>query len=571
MVLSFCLSAAWGQAQVLPPDFLCVRSDTLFWNPTPNACGPFQSFDIYFSDNVNGPFSILANITDPTQFDFYHPNPINQQRFYYMESNHNCPGDPVLPSKTLDNQAPLVPNLETVSVEANQVRVEWSPSASPETFAYIIYRTTSLGTLPVDTVYVPDLIYLDSNANSDLQSETYFVIAIDQCGSGSIFGLPQSSLFLQQSVDPCTQTINLNWNQYRNWENGIDRQEVWLSFDNGPLELVASLNSSATAFSYPDALKGHLYSFYIEAFHTGSSFSAKSNTVEINPQLIQAVRDLDLKNISVNTDNSIDINWSWNTDAEIKEVAFFSAPQNNAYTLFNNQNPSNPLQGENILVENLLNPQEGKKYFRIETKDLCDTTFQSNYASTIFISGIPQENLTNQIDWTAYDIEGGSLKDYELYRTVDGQETLLETILDSRTSFSDLVDPNIEAEANVCYHVIANAEYELPDGTIQQLSSRSNQTCIRQPSNIFVPNAFMPSGINTRFKPVIVFGENIDYRMVILDRWGGTLFVTTDIDEGWTGRNGLQLVPGGAYTYVIQVTQEDGTQIKKTGVVVLIR
>ncbi len=571
LLLFCCLWAGQGQAQLFPPDFLCVRNDTLSWNPTLNTCGPFQSYDIYFSDNINGPFSLLVSITNPSQLDYFHSNPVNQQRFYYMESNHNCPGETKIPSPTLDNRAPSVPDIESVSIEGNQVRVEWSPSPSPETSAYIVYRTTNLGTLPIDTVDAPDTFYIDLAANPLNQSETYFILALDPCGSSSIFGLPHSSIFLQQSVDPCTQTINLNWNKYRNWENGIARQEVWLSFDNGPLELVATLDSSATTFAYKDALKGRLYSFYVEAFHAGNSFSAKSNAVELTPQLIQGVRDLDLKNVSVNTDNSIDLNWTWNTDAEIKEITFWTAPQNNNYTLFNNQTPANPLQAENSLVENTLNPQEGKKYFRIETTDLCDSTFQSNYATTIFLSGLAQENLTNQIEWTAYDVAGGSLNNYELYRTVNGQESLLETILDGQTSFSDLVDPTNEAEANICYHVIANAEYELSDGSIQQVSSRSNQTCVRQTSSIFVPNAFMPSGINTRFKPVVVFGENVDYRMVILDRWGGTLFATTDIDEGWTGRNGLRLVPGGAYTYVIQVTQEDGTVVKKTGVVVLIR
>ena len=30
-------------AQILPPDFTCVRGDTLFWDLPVNNCGPFVS------------------------------------------------------------------------------------------------------------------------------------------------------------------------------------------------------------------------------------------------------------------------------------------------------------------------------------------------------------------------------------------------------------------------------------------------------------------------------------------------------------------------------------------------
>ena len=153
LILFFCIFALAGKGQVLAPDFLCVKSDTLFWNPVANPCGPFQSYDIYVSANESGPFSLLASISDPMQIKFFHTNPTNQQWYYYLESNHDCPGEQVLQSVILDNQPPKIPLLESVSVVGDDVLVEWTPSISPETFAYIIYRRTPLGTIPIDTVF----------------------------------------------------------------------------------------------------------------------------------------------------------------------------------------------------------------------------------------------------------------------------------------------------------------------------------------------------------------------------------------------------------------------------------
>ena len=570
-ILFFCILSFAGRTQVLAPDFVCVQNDTLFWNLSVNTCGPFEGVNVYFSTSPTGPFNLLGTVTNPLQEFFYHPNPVNDQFYYYLESDHDCPGVPVLSSDTLDNRSPEVAPLESVSVEGNDVRVKWTASPSPEVFAYIIYRTTPLGTVPIDTVFGNINTYLDIGANPNNQSEAYFVIPIDRCGKSSIFDLPHFTVLVDHFIDPCDQSITLNWNKYQNWPNGIGTQKVWLSFDGGPEELVATLDSSVASYVFENALEGHLYSFYIESSQAGSDFVANSNTIVVSPQLIQTVRNLDLKNVTVTPNNEIELDWTWNTDAEISALAFLSAPQNNGYVVTNNVGPSNPLQAVNFYTETTIDPSSGKQFFRLETTDLCATTFSSNYASTLFLSGTPQENLNNLLQWTAYDVEGGSVQNYELYRIVEGQETLIEVLDGSVTNYSDPVNPEEDAESNVCYYIVANVTYELPDGTIQQLQSRSNQICVQQLSKIFVPNAFMPSGVNTRFKPLIVFNENVSYRMVILNRWGGTVFETTDIDEGWTGRKGLQQLPGGAYSYVIQVTQADGVVIKKTGVFVLIR
>lgn len=570
-LLLFCLSAATAHSQVVAPDFTCVKGDSLFWQPAINNCGAFQAYTIYFSDMESGPYSVLISITDPNQLSFRHINPTGQQWFYYLESDYDCPGQTVLQSDTLDNRSPVVNPIASLTVIGEDVFIEWEANSSPEVFAYIVYRPTSTGTIPIDTVYAPLTSYLDTNANPQFQSESYLLVAIDRCGNSSVFDAIHSTTFLNHTVNICEQSISLLWNKYNSWAQGVDRQEVWLSFDNGTPELVATLDSSITSFVFENALKGHIYSFAITSHQVGGAYSTTSNSIPIEPELIQPVRDLHLKNVSVTPANEIQVNWIWNTDAEISAFSVLNSNTNDNYLIVDSQNPANPLQLENFYTTSTANPSAGKQYLRMETIDLCNSVVQSDYASTIFLQGTPQTDFTNLLEWTPYDIPEGVIEDYEVYRSVNGQETLVEVVDGSLNRFSDQVDPRDNAESNVCYYIIANVTYELPDGTLESLQSRSNQICVQQLSNILVPNAFVPSGWNTRFKPVVVFSENVTYRMVILDRWGGEVFATTDIDEGWTGRNGLRLLPGGAYTYIIRVVQSDGIVIEKKGVVVMVR
>ena len=66
------------KAQVFPPDLQCVVNDTLVWQIPNNNCGTFNSYEIFFSANLNGPYQSLAIITDQNQTNFYHNNPTGQ-------------------------------------------------------------------------------------------------------------------------------------------------------------------------------------------------------------------------------------------------------------------------------------------------------------------------------------------------------------------------------------------------------------------------------------------------------------------------------------------------------------
>jgi gliding motility-associated-like protein len=93
---------------------------------------------------------------------------------------------------------------------------------------------------------------------------------------------------------------------------------------------------------------------------------------------------------------------------------------------------------------------------------------------------------------------------------------------------------------------------------------------------VYVPNAFTPDadGLNEVFKPVISGATLQSYRFFIVDRWGETVFDTTDRNAGWIGdfRGGDHFVMGGAYVWQLEVsTVEKRIKQVYTGHVTIIR
>ncbi len=93
---------------------------------------------------------------------------------------------------------------------------------------------------------------------------------------------------------------------------------------------------------------------------------------------------------------------------------------------------------------------------------------------------------------------------------------------------------------------------------------------------VYVPNAFTPDadGLNEVFIPVISGATLHSYRFFIVDRWGETVFETTDRNVGWIGdfRGGDHYVMGGVYVWQLEVsTLEKRFKQVFTGHVTIVR
>ncbi len=89
--------------------------------------------------------------------------------------------------------------------------------------------------------------------------------------------------------------------------------------------------------------------------------------------------------------------------------------------------------------------------------------------------------------------------------------------------------------------------------------------------DVFIPDAFSPNGDghNDFF---YVRGDCItDMTFEVFDRWGNTVFSSTNVNDGWDGNyKGLPLNMG-TYVWFLKATLRDGSQIERKGNVALVR
>ena len=89
----------------------------------------------------------------------------------------------------------------------------------------------------------------------------------------------------------------------------------------------------------------------------------------------------------------------------------------------------------------------------------------------------------------------------------------------------------------------------------------------------FLPNAFSPNGdgendmLFVRVKPNCV----ASMKLTILDRWGETVFETTDSNTGWDGTYAGQPLNAGVFCYFLKIQYSDGTQVAQSGNLTLLR
>jgi len=565
-----CLSVSYVDAQVLPPDFVCVNGDTLLWNPVNNTCGDFVSYDIYFSEMEQGPYTLLTSIPDPAQDKFFHSNPTGLTLYYFLESNHNCPGELFLQSDTLNNRSPEIPSVTNLTVIGNNVEIRWAESTSPETFAYIVYRITEIGTVPIDTVFT-GLSYLDLNSDPLNQTETYFVLALDPCGNTSLFGDPQSTYTLESEVIECLQEINIRWEPTTNFPNGIATQEIWVSEDGAPPVLDGRVDGNTSEYSLPEVTEGIEYCIFVRAISNGDGFEASTNTVCLTPAITRPVTELYFRNINVLNNGNVGIEWIWNEDA-ILQSAYLS------YNLLGENIANNqqlditpPLQSRNNLEVTDADGNAGQWEFNIEIIDECDSIRNTNFASPILLSLGSSNGLANTCFWTPLQLPNADVQEYEVIRTIDGRSTTIANVDNSAFEFIDNLDLNEAAEGEICYTIRATSILSLPDGTEETVQSNSNQVCKQLLAQIFMPNAFAPRGRNQILRPVISFGAPAEYKMLVYNRYGGLVFQTDDIDFGWNGKFDGRDAPMGVYSYLINLVQQDGTPEQLNGFVMLVR
>ena len=90
-------------------------------------------------------------------------------------------------------------------------------------------------------------------------------------------------------------------------------------------------------------------------------------------------------------------------------------------------------------------------------------------------------------------------------------------------------------------------------------------------SNIYVPNIFSPNedGANDIY---FIRGKGVkQFNLAIYNRWGQLVFESDDIEKGWDGTKEGTMMNQGVFVYKLNVIMHDGSTIKQTGNITLVR
>jgi len=560
-------------AQVAPPDFLCVSNDTLRWDLPSLTCGPFNAYEVYASQDVNGPYVLLASVTDPGTDFFYHDSPGAGTWYYYLQTNADCPGEPVVASDTLDSLIPLPATLRSVSVENGDVIINWAGSTSPEVIGYIISREVpGVGSVVLDTVF-SGTTYQDENASPGTQQETYFIEAFDPCGNKSIVAAPHSTILLEAEDfnDPCIRNVNLSWTPYIGWGNGVAEYEIYEAGDSVSWELAGTVDGTESSFQYETREDGREYCFSVVAVENNGDQQARSNTVCATATINDPVETLVMANATV-LNGEVQISWYWNENALIDSYTLQRASSNSNFAGLFTQMPTGALQNLNSYTDSGIDASSDTYFYQVLTTDACGVERTSNTTATILLQAEGQ-NGVNTLNWTPYTNSSGTLQGYRVFR-IEGGAPIEIGFFDSNTlTVSDEIDLSDPDQSQACYVVEAEAIVDIGEGAPIEVASRSNIACAIQRAKVYLPNAFSPNsdGVNDTFQPYLQFGAPMAYELRVFDRWGGLVFETRDFSTGWDGFRKDEPMNVGSYVYQLRIEQADGSLIERSGEIYLVR
>lgn len=579
-------SVSSDTGKTILPVFTTVTDSTsvVDWNPifVPDLATSSGIYNVYRRIGNSGPYTNIGS-TNYGAESFNDAFKFCSETVYYRIEISDASGC-VSSSARLsglfeDNTPPKTPFLDSITVDnvARQVNLGWKPSSSLDTYGYMIfYWVNATSSLIVrDTVIGRNnTFYAETLSTIDpyIGSEQFTVTSIDSCRNTPASANAQKTIHLKVIPNNCENTVTLNWTPYINWDD-IEQYEVMVSVNGNPFQTVLTLPPSDTTYTHQKTDQLAIYCYKIRVVNTRRTRSSTSNIkCSIANSLIIPAQQY-FKQITVEDNKSIRVVSLTDTSLPASQYALYRSLErfDNFYEVtrvpFENK-PIIELNDYEVSVD------QTSYFYRIGILDTCGSViFISRPSNSMLLQGsMEDDSLRVSLNWTPYnswDSVGSGVGQYVIYRIADGNRVAVDSVDRFSTSYQYVLNDDVQLGSTFCFEIEAREnegnKYDMQD------SALSNQVCFTRNLNVYVPNAFRPQGINNVFYPVISFGDVSNYRMIIYDRWGGQIFETTDIYNGWDGTIDGSDAGFGAYVYFIQVSNFTGATYTKQGTFVLLR
>ena len=560
----------------------------LSWNAvtTPNLPSTSGVYDVWRLE-PGGTWTIIG-----TTSDLFYSDPViwcqSELITYRVELADNLPCTSVSNevSENLDN--PMQPDpqpIDSVSVDpiTGLVTVCWPPNTSLNVVQYNIFiNSNAFSWEPVDTVYgYNTTCWTDPNPDAQNSTIWYQVTATNTCDET---GVPAGSIaentdhhrnmVLEAEFDSCQKSTGLAWESYWYWAEGIREYDVYVSEDSAPFVKIGT--TPDTNFVHDGLEASAEYCYFVRAIkNTAIRVSSSSNRVCI----VAKVPKLP------------DYGYSYETTVIPGNTGvdqFFFVDSTAGYLGFQIQRGTDPADMGDIwfvpfnastryydYTDAGARPEFNSYYYSVIGIDSCDLNADTlNMTRTILLEAESNSNRTNSLIWNPYESWSGSIVAYNIHRTYNGVLAQIASVSPTQLTYTDSIEEIIEGDGNFCYYIEAIEGVGTPVGNSDPVlflrTSLSNEACALQQPNIFVPNAFVPNGVNNIFNPVTVYADMDNYLLQIYDRWGNRIFESTNPEIGWDGKVGGKLAKTGAYAYLLSVQSSSGNTFVKRGTITMI-
>lgn len=484
----------------------------------------------------------------------------------------------------IDNTAPDAPVIDSITVDpiTNQVSIGWQPSKALDTDGYYILLWDDIaGYLIIDTIIGSNnTFYTNTTSNATNNAYQYTVAAFDNCYKGPLLSPNVSpgksvhrTIFLSLTYDACEEETSLSWEKYRGWDT-VGVYKIFVKEGNSPFKEIGEVSSADSTFIHSGASPFVSHTYVIQGNDANTGYISLSNIDSVGASSQLVPDTLYLYNATVDAENSVDVSIYMEQLGNVHHYKLYrGVDRDGPYVEIENKT----VNGLNLTLSDKAAPSsEGPCWYYVTAHDSCDRLLKtSNKASTIFLQGSFDEgNMVNRLNWTPYfgwGHGGARVEAYQVTRGVFPMPVVdsLGNSGDTLLYYQDNITENIQQGSKFCYHILA---YETGDGFHQFKSvSKSNEICMSADVIMYIPNAFVPDGINKVFKPVLAFVNNLTFKMRIFDRWGDVVFETSNIDEGWDGMKNGQVMKSGAYIYQIEFTNQYNDRVERKGVFYLVR
>lgn len=543
--------------------------------PLPSSNGNGQGLYQVYREYPAGTWDLIGTTTGLTYSD-----PViwcNEQINYRIELTDNLPCVSVsnVVGDVLSNATDPDPQvIDSVTVENELARISWSPNGQTNVTEYTIEQNNAGIWTPLNTVVgYNNTDWVNPASQAGTVSEIYRVKATNDCLISGEPGLFHRTILTTVVGDGCERSATISWTEYINWPEGVREYEIHASENGNPEQLIGTVADSVFEFVH-EGLTGEATYCY----------------------RVVAMRDRAERITSTSNDTCVyiyipkrpDHQYQYNTTVQAGNTGvdtYFFVDSTAGYLGFEVQRGTSPDALGTIWFEAFdpttqyysysdpnARPAFNSYYYAVIGVDSCDQYADTlNINRTILLEAEPNSNRTNSLQWNPYEAYNGDVIAYNIFRSVDGPFEYRASVPPTQLTFLDSVQEIIVGEGNFCYYVEAVEGVGSPIGTTNPVTflekSRSNEACARQHPNVFVPNAFMPEGVNNVFKPVNVYVQSNSYLFQIYNRWGQRIFETNEPTEGWSGDG----YPQGAYVYFISFVSSNGETYTKSGSVTLIR